>query len=82
MSARDPNAAWDGVYRTAKPADYVAGLYMVHQLDADHLLKTARGLTHWEAEFLQTVRYQGRPLSDLQRFWLDRLEREYSRRAA
>ena len=76
MSARDPNAPWDRQWRVAKPDDYVPGLYRLHQIGAFDVLRKGYGLTEWEAEFLQLVAYQSGPLSTLQRYWLERIERE------
>lgn len=77
MSAPPAIAPWDGCYRVKKPDGYTPGLYRPHQIDALDLLRTARGLTEWDATLLQVVAYQERDLSGLQRFWLTRLVREH-----
>ena len=82
MSAPPAIAAWDGQWRVPKPEGFKHGLYRPHQVDALNLLRTARGLTEWDATLLQVVAYQSRDLSGLQRFWLARIEREHERLAA
>lgn len=73
---------WDGIWRVKRPADYTPGLYRVHQIEARDLLKTADGLSEWEAQFLQTVAYQTNDLKPLQSHWLRRVVREHERAAA
>lgn len=73
---RDPNGAWDRVWRVPKPAEYIPGLFRPHQIDAFGLLRSRCPLTEWEAQFLQIVAYQVGDPSSLQRFWLRRIERE------
>jgi hypothetical protein len=82
VSAPDPLALWDGRWTVAKPADYVAGLYRMHQVAARWLLKNAERLTEADARLLQAVAYQAAPLSNLQRYWLERIESEQAQRKA
>jgi hypothetical protein len=76
MSAGDPNGAWDRSWRVARPADIVDGLYRLHQLDALYLLRCGCPLTEWEAEFLQIVLYRAEKPSNIQHYWLRRIERD------
>lgn len=80
--ASDPLARWDGRWTVPKPADYVPGLYKMHQLRARWVLSAGAALTVADARLLQTVAYQAAAPSNLQRFWLERLEREHLRMAA
>ena len=82
MSPPDANAPWDRQWRVPKPGDYTPGLYRMHQVVAFDLLRSCAGLTEWEATFLQTIAYQGADLSEMQRFWLARIELEHGRLAA
>jgi hypothetical protein len=68
------NEPWDGVRRVQPPADYIRGLYRMHQLVADDLLRQCRSLSNWEATFLQVVRYQGGTLTPAQRHYLGKIE--------
>lgn len=77
MTAPDPLARWDGQWTVAKPADYVPGLYCMHQIEARWILRYARALTEADARLLQTVALQSTPLSRLQKHWLERLERDH-----
>lgn len=79
-AARDPlqhgAEPWDGVWRVERPADYLPGLYRMHQLVAHDLLTQAKGLSEWQAALLQVIRYQSKPLTPTQRHYLDRFEKE------
>ena len=76
MSARDPNGAWDRQWRVPRPAAFLDGLYRMHQLEALHMLRSQCPLTEWEAEVLQRILYAPGDISDLQRHWLRRIERD------
>jgi hypothetical protein len=76
------NEPWDRVRRLPAPEDYVPGLYRVHQVIADHLLRECPNLTNWEARLLQVIRYQSRDLGPVQRHHLLKLEQRADRRAA
>jgi hypothetical protein len=73
------NAPWDGRRTIAKPADYIPGLYRIHQLIAFDLLRSRARLSNWEAALLQTVAYQSGSLSELQSFWFNKVERDHTR---
>lgn len=77
--ARKP---WNGTWSVQKPAEYVDGLYRLHQVVAHGFLKSGTPLTEWECMFLQTVARQPGDLNDIQHYWLNRLERELTREAA
>ena len=77
------NLPWDGRWGVEPPADYIGGLYRISQITARELLDYGVGtLSEAEARFLQVVAYQWRPLSNLQRHWLVRLERQHGSIAA
>ena len=77
------NLQWNGGWSIDPPADHVRGLYRMHQITARELLFQGVGrLTEAEARFLQVVAFQWRPLSNLQRHWLSRLDRQHGRIAA
>jgi hypothetical protein len=75
----EPLAPWDGRCTVAKPADYIPGLYRIHQLIAFDLLRSSARLTNWEAALLQTVAYRSGSLSELQSFWFNKVERDHTR---
>lgn len=77
------NRPWDGrTWFVDRPADYVSGLYRLDQLQARDILKSAQGLTNWEAELCQRTLYRDQPSSPVVRFWLDKIEREKCGRVA
>lgn len=73
LLARRP---WNRKWQVETPADYVPGLYRLHQIVAHGFLQSGTPLTEWESMFLQTIARHPRDLSETQTYWLNRLERE------
>lgn len=68
--------------RRQPPADYVRGLYRLHQITAHQLLRSGHPWTEWEAAFLQGLAWQVAAPSPSQRDKLRELEAVAERRAA
>ncbi|MXO63434.1 hypothetical protein [Qipengyuania oceanensis] len=74
---------WDGsTWFVEQPADFVRGLYRLHQIEAHDLLMSGRGLSNWAAGFLQQLYYQSKPPTQTQWFWLRKLDQEHGERVA
>ncbi|WP_066561154.1 hypothetical protein [Croceicoccus bisphenolivorans] len=75
-----PVQPWSGHWRLPKRAELRDGLYNVSQFTAMQLLQKRAPRDQWEGDFLQTVLLQNKPLGPGQRYWLDRLTREFEER--
>jgi hypothetical protein len=73
---------WDGVRRMKKPAGYVPGLYRLHQLDAEYLLRSGATWFTWAANILQAIAYQDGPLSPAQEHYLRQFTNEVKGRVS
>ena len=65
---------WDGrTQYVARPADFVEGVFRLHQIEARDLLRLGSRLNEWEASILQALYYQGAEPSEAQAYWLSRI---------
>lgn len=71
-----PRKPWNGVWTVPKPADYVDGLYRLHQVIAHGFLRSGQPLDEWECSFLQRLARQPGDLNNLQTYWLGRIEQD------
>ena len=81
MSAPDlianANEPWNVQWSVSRSADYIPGLYRMHQLVSRDLLQLGSRLTGWEAAFLQTLTFQSNAPTKTQAMWLRRIERDH-----
>lgn len=73
---------WDGVRRIKKPAGHALGLYRLHQLEAEYLLRSGARWVTWAANILQAIAYQDGPLSPAQEHYLRQFTNELEERVS